>query len=77
MSLRHDLLWGGCSLFSHLPLDIVGRVWLNMELELGFLTSAKEILTVDAEYRMMIPTRGSTGHQTYFAVGSCEGKRQI
>lgn len=48
-----------------------------MELELGFLTSAKEILTVDAEYRMMIPTHGSTGHQTYFAVGSCEGKRQI
>lgn len=48
-----------------------------MELELGFLTSAKEILTVDAEYRMMIPTHGSTGHQTYFAVGSCEGKNRF
>lgn len=38
---------------------------------------SKRMQTVDAEYRMMIPTHGSTGHQTYFAVGSCEGKRQI
>lgn len=53
---------------------LLGEPGLDMELELGFLTSAKEILAVDKEYRMMMPTHGSTGHLTYFAVGSCEGK---
>lgn len=39
---------------------LLGEPGLDMELELGFLTSAKEILAVDKEYRMMMPTHGST-----------------